>query len=149
MQMTSRRAASDWPCMGRRRRAGRGGFTLVEVMVALLVIAIALPALLAAVSRQLDGTGYLRDKSVAQWLAGNKLTETRLQLRHGAPLFIGRRSGTSTLAGRDWLWWLESSAAGVDDFYRLEVRVAARQEQRDHPLFTLVGFVFVPAAGVP
>ena len=38
------------------------GFTLVEVMVALLIVAIALPALLTALYRQADDTAYLRDK---------------------------------------------------------------------------------------
>mgnify|MGYP001548877174 CR=1 FL=1 len=48
-------------------------FTLVEVMVALAVVAIALPALLGALSQQVDATGYLRDKSLAQWVAANNV----------------------------------------------------------------------------
>ena len=56
------------------------GFTLIEVMVALMVIAIALPALLGALYRQVDGSAYLRAKSIAQWVASNKLTENRIQL---------------------------------------------------------------------
>ena len=56
------------------------GFTLVEVMVALMVIAIALPALLKALYQQVDGTAYLRDKSIAQWVANNKLAENRIQI---------------------------------------------------------------------
>jgi general secretion pathway protein I len=56
-------------------RVAERGFTLVEVMVALAVVAIALPALLVALSQHVDGTGYLRDKSLAQMVAANKLAE--------------------------------------------------------------------------
>ena len=45
------------------------GFTLIEVMVALTVVAVTLPALLFLLSQQIDGTAYLRDRSVAQWVA--------------------------------------------------------------------------------
>ena len=47
------------------------GFTLIEVMVALTVVAVTLPALLFLLSQQIDGTAYLRDRSVAQWVAAD------------------------------------------------------------------------------
>jgi general secretion pathway protein I len=116
------------------------GFTLVEVMVALMVIAIALPAMLKALYQQIDTTGYLRDKSVAQWVATNKLTEVRLQLSRNGVLFRGERNGVYEMAQRDWHWWIVSEDTTVPDFYRLEIRVAARENQRETPLYTLVGF---------
>ena len=54
------------------------GFTLVEVMVALAIVAIALPALLMALYQQIDDTAYLRDKTLAYMVAENKLAEIRL-----------------------------------------------------------------------
>jgi general secretion pathway protein I len=121
------------------------GFTLIEVMVALMVIAIALPALLGAVYRQTEGSAHLRDKSIAQWIAGNKLTESRIQQSRRGEIFQGSRSGVSTMAERDWYWWLESTATEVEDFYRIEVRVATAEELQEQPLYTLVGFVVAPA----
>jgi general secretion pathway protein I len=118
------------------------GFTLIEVMVALMVIAIALPALLGALYRQVDGSAYLREKSIAQWVASNKLTENRIQLARSGRLFNGTRSGVSSMAQRDWYWWLESTKTEVEDFYRLEVRVAASEDEESTPLFTLVGFTY-------
>ena len=117
------------------------GFTLVEVMVALAVVAIALPALLTVTLQQVDGMGYLRDKSIAQWVAGNKLAESRVQLARSNVLFKGTRSGVTTMAERDWYWWVQSTATEVEDFHRLEVRVAAAEDQQETPLYTLVGFV--------
>lgn len=54
------------------------GFTLIEVMVALIVVALGLTALMVAVSGTARTTGYLRDKTLAQWIAMNRLTEVRL-----------------------------------------------------------------------
>ena len=118
------------------------GFTLVEVMVALMVIAIALPAMLKALYQQVDATGYLRDKSMAQWVATNKMTEVRLLLNRGGNFFRGERRGSEELAEQDWYYWMESQTTEVPDFYRLQITVAADEELRDTPLYTLVGFIY-------
>jgi general secretion pathway protein I len=119
---------------------GAGGFTLVEVMVALAVVAIALPALLFALSQQVDGTGYLRDKSLAELVAANKLEELRILSQATRSLLQGKDSGVSAMAGRDWYWWLDSQPTEVANFYRVEIDVAAQESQRDQPLFTLLAF---------
>jgi len=117
------------------------GFTLVEVMVALMVIALALPALLKTLYQQIDGTAYLRDKSIAQWVATNKLTEGRIQLARSDRLNLGTSTGVETMAGRDWYWRSLSEATEVEDFYRLEISVAAQEGDEDTPLYRVVGFV--------
>jgi len=121
-------------------RADRG-FTLIEVMVALVVVALALPALIITLYTQVDGTGYLRDKSMAQWVASNKLVETRLQVASNGAIFKGSRSGSSTMAQREWYWWLKSETTAVADFYRVTIAVATAEEDEDQPLVTLTGFL--------
>lgn len=129
-------------CRGRcQQPAGMRGFTLVEVMVALAVVAIALPAVLVALYQHVDATGYLRDKSLAQLVAANKLEELRILSRAGQSLLQGQDSGVSPMAGRDWHWWLDSQPTPVTNFYRVEIDVGAGEEQRDQPLFTLVAFL--------
>lgn len=122
-------------------KAGLRGFTLVEVMVALAIVALALPALLVALSRQVDATGYLRDKSLAQMVAANKLAELRILSRARESLLEGSDSGVSEMAGRDWYWWLESQPTEVPAFYRVEIDVALDEQDRSAPLFTLVAFL--------
>jgi len=120
------------------------GFTLVEVMVALAVVAVALPALLFSVHQQIDGTAYLREKSIAHIVAANKLTEIRLLSRATGRLLKGKDEGTTQMAGRQWDWQLNSTESELPQFYRLEVKIfpADTGDTGDAlALYTLVGFM--------
>jgi general secretion pathway protein I len=117
------------------------GFTLVEVMVALAVVAVALPALVFALQQQIDGTVYLRDKSLAHMVAINKLTEVRIMAKAREQLLKGKDSGTSELADRQWDWLLSSTETDVPNFYRVEIKVSAPENTEGSSLYTLVGFL--------
>ena len=127
------------------RLARAQGFTLVEVMVALIIAALLLPALLMSFANQADGIGYLRDKSVAQWVAANELTRLRIDWYATQLIFQGQREGQSSMAGRDWYWWVSSSETDVEDFYRIDVKVALAETESEQPLYTLTGFLGAPA----
>jgi len=120
---------------------GARGFTLVEVMVALAVVAVALPALVFALQQQIDGTVYLRDKSLAHMVAINKLTEVRIMAKAREQLLKGKDSGNSELAGRQWEWQLSSTETDLPDFYRVEIKVSASETDDGSSLYTLVGFL--------
>ena len=124
-----------------RLSSARHGFTLIEVMVALAVVAVALPALLFTLFQQIDGTEYLRDRTMANWVASNKLTELRLIVAKEQTLSLTEASGEADMADRTWYWWMRSQATQVPNFYRIEIRVAADQTDEDRPLQTLVAFI--------
>ncbi|GAB3287041.1 type II secretion system minor pseudopilin GspI [Parahaliea aestuarii] len=118
------------------------GFTLVEVMVALAVVALALPALIMALYQQVDGTEHLRDKSMAQIVAANKLAELRLLSQARGNLLQGEESGGSELAGRDWSWQIRSSSTPVQSFQRIEIEVRRGENNTSGPaLYTLNAFM--------
>jgi general secretion pathway protein I len=117
------------------------GFTLVEVMVALAIVAVALPALLMALARQMDDTGYMRDKSVAQMVAANKLAEMRLVIGSTRTLQAGSSNGFDTMVDRDWYWWVQTQPTPVDRFFRIEISVALDEESQDQPLYQLTAFM--------
>jgi general secretion pathway protein I len=110
-------------------------------MVALAVVAIALPALLVALYQQIDSTAYLRDKSLAHMVAANKLTELRILSRARQSLLQGKDGGVAQMGEREWYWWLQSEATEVEQFYRVEINVALDEAARDNPLYTLVAFM--------
>jgi general secretion pathway protein I len=101
----------------RRRR----GFTLVEVLVALMIVAIGLSALLVAVSGTARTSGYLRDKTLAQWIALNRLTEVRLNSNNK----FAQNTDTAevTFAGRTWHYDTRYFDTSISTMKRVVVRV--------------------------
>ena len=117
------------------------GFTLVEVMVALAVVAVALPALLVTLSQQLDGLRYLEDRTHAQWVAANRLAELRLVVGAKGSLQTDRVSGTEEMAGRTWYWWSEGVETEVPGFFRYEIVVSDQEDGEASPVHTLDGYL--------
>ena len=120
--------------------AESSGFTLVEVMVALAIVAIAVPALLFALFQQLDGTEYLRDRSIASWIATDRMSELRLVVAKQGAVPKGELLGETRLAERDWYWWIEQQATEIPGFIRVDVKVSLEAE-RTQPLHTLTAFI--------
>ena len=117
------------------------GFTLVEVMVALAVVAVALPALLLTLSQQIDGLRYLQDRTHAQWIAANRLAELRLVLAAKGSLQTRLASGSEELAGRSWYWWSEGKETPVPGFFHYEIVVSDQEAGRESPLHVLDGYL--------
>ena len=107
------------------------GFTLVEVMVALAIVAITLPALLMALYQQVDHAAYLRDKTMAEMVAVNKLAEMRLVVASTRNVKAGKSNGEETFVDRDWYWWSDVTATESGKVFRVEIDVALDEERRE------------------
>ncbi|MDQ2641307.1 MAG: type II secretion system minor pseudopilin GspI [Pseudomonadota bacterium] len=102
------------------------GFTLIEVMVAMFVIALGVGALLTTLSSAASATGYMREKSFAQWIAFNRLAEVRLSGTRPRP---GVTSDVVEYAGRRWRWQQTVSEAGIGDLLRVDIGVAPLDDE--------------------
>jgi general secretion pathway protein I len=98
------------------------GFSLLEVMIALAVLAIALAATVRAVGEQARVQVLVRDAAVARWVAANVIAETRLSERFPA---LGERAGQTHMAGRVWHWRRVVSDTPDGDLRRIDVSVYA------------------------
>jgi general secretion pathway protein I len=65
------------------------GFTLVEILVAMTIVAIALMASIRAVGSLTTSAGDLRGRTLAQWSAENRLSQIRVQREYPS---VGRRN---------------------------------------------------------
>ena len=121
------------------------GFTLIEVMVAVAVVAVALPAMTMAMMSQIDGTAYLRDKMQAQWVAENQIAEVRIKNRTTGQVPKAKQTGVEELAGRKWRWQITATAnksQQFSDIYMLETQVWYESDGKDDPaVVTLMGLV--------
>ncbi|MBM3114813.1 type II secretion system minor pseudopilin GspI [Jeongeupia naejangsanensis] len=113
------------------------GFTLVEVLVALAVLAIAMAAALRAVSASTDTAADLATRTLAGWVAQNRLAEIAARGEFPEP---GRREGQSSMAGRDFVWQEEDGISPNRSFRRVEIRVYAAGDTT-HAFATLVGYL--------
>ena len=96
------------------------GFTLIEVLVALVIVALGMSALLETLGSAADTSTWLRDKTFAQWIGFNQLEQTRLS---GSAPSAGTSDGELDYAGRHWRWRQEVSDAGFPGVFRIDVKV--------------------------
>lgn len=113
------------------------GFTLIEVLVALAVIAIALAAAVRATTAVADGSLALRRHLVGGWVAQNRLNG---YIARGEFPEIGTREGRETQAGTEYTWRETVSETPNKSFHRVEVRVSA-PESGDHADAILIGYI--------
>lgn len=128
---------------GRARSGRRNGFTLLEVMVALAVLAIAMAALIKGAGDNARAAGYLRDKTLSQWVGMNVIAEQRLAAGWPGP---GIKRGREEMAGHEWFWELKVSETFDSDVRRLDVAVRGSDDREAAPQSTLVAFLARPPA---
>jgi len=112
------------------------GFTLIEVLVALAILAIALAAASRASAMMADSSAELRQRLLASWVAQNRLAE--LQARRAWPN-AGTSEGEVEQAGLKLTWHETVSATPNQTFRRIEISVSERGH--DHTLARLTGFL--------
>lgn len=127
--------------LSRNKRHIRG-FTLLEVMVALAVIALALAAGTSAISGNIRNASGLQQRTYAHWVAMNKLAE--MQLANQWPAIKTTR-GSSLMARQEW-YWSTSVTKTPDEFDLIrKVDVMVRLDEDDEsPLISLTGYVGRP-----
>lgn len=125
---------------------GARGFTLLEVLVALAIFALVAASVLTASARSVRTASQLEDKTLAMWVADNRLAELQLA---DTPLADGRDQGQVEFAGRRWGWQSEIQATSEPAMRRVTLWVAAEErgvsgDLRDRALVTLSGFLGAP-----
>lgn len=116
------------------------GFTLIEVMLAMAIFAIAGVALLGSAQNNFTTMANLEQKTVAQWVASNQLVAASID-KTWPPK--DKRKGSVEMAGATW-FWLQKVIRTTDPNMRqitMEIRLNEQQEQ---PISSLVTFVSKP-----
>lgn len=117
------------------------GFTLLEVLVALTIVAIAMGALIKVAGEQAVNAAYLRDRTLAHWVGMNVVAE--YQLAEQWPE-TGRSQGEQVMAQRDWYWRAQISETPDEAVRRLDLTVHAEEGSAAPVLATLAAFLPQP-----
>ncbi len=105
-------------------RNKKAGFTLVEVLVALAILAIALSAAVRAASVATDSAYDTKLRTLATWIAQNRISELSSQVTVSNALpGAGDTEGKSTQAGIELAWAQKISDTPNPGFRKVEVKV--------------------------
>ncbi|NOR42784.1 MAG: type II secretion system minor pseudopilin GspI [Gammaproteobacteria bacterium] len=122
-------------------RNHHSGFTLIEVMVALTIIAISLGALLSTSGTQANSATYLKQKTLAHWVALNELAE--IDANDTFP-DTGEKKGSTSMANHDW-YWIRKTTKLADSNNRREVVFTVFSDKNyEYNLTTLTGYAHAP-----
>lgn len=113
------------------------GFTLVEILVALVILATSFMALIEIAGSHAANLTYLRDKTFAHWVAMNKLAEARISKDFPA---LGNADGTMKMGKQEWVWEQDVYETKIKAIRRVEVSVR-RNKTDNTSLIKRVGFI--------
>ena len=117
------------------------GFTLLEILVALTILALGLAAASRVSINATDSASALRDRLLATWVAENQAAWLHASRQWPAP---GSSNGLSRMGERDFVWQQQTSTAAQDRFRRFELTVRAVEAPESDVLANFVGYLEHP-----
>lgn len=118
------------------------GFTLLEVLVALTIISLSLGALISTSGSHASSAGYLKQKTIAHWVAMNEITQLQVEKEWPGK---GDTKGSSQMAGAEWYWTRTVKETEDENALQVEFRIYL-DEDRESSLTRLIGYLSRPAA---
>jgi general secretion pathway protein I len=114
------------------------GFTLIEVLIAVAVLAIALIAVLRVINVAIGNSTYLQEKVIAHWVVEDVLANTRVGLIT-MPSAGGLQTGQNTMLGQNMHWQLQS--ANVGNLPSLKIMITVKDSTNKKTLDILQSYV--------
>ena len=127
-----------------RADPGQAGFTLIEVVVAMAIVALGLMAVFRVVNDTVNNAAYLRERTFATWIADNRLTEMRLATELPS---VDETEGRVEFAGQPWRWTSTVPHTQVANLPRFDVSVRRESDPESSALAQVTGFVGATAMG--
>ena len=121
-------------------RSGARGFTLIEVLVAMTILAVGVSALVMSAASATRRADTLRTREYARWVASNAMAEW--QAVAGWPE-IGTTNTEERNLGRTWYVRTRTQRVADDDLRRIDVEVRESEGQEGY-LYAVTGFVGNP-----
>ncbi|MGB5621724.1 MAG: type II secretion system minor pseudopilin GspI [Gammaproteobacteria bacterium] len=125
----------------RAPRAASRGFTLLEVMVALLIVALGIVGLFNQIISISAGTIRMKERTLASWVALNEITRVRVS---GELPDVGEFDGDVEFASAEYRWQARVSETGVDNLRRIDIDVSYLDDP-DNVIGRGTGFLTLPA----
>lgn len=122
------------------------GFTLLEVLVALVIVALGMMAVHAQLNRYAVGGAIIENKVLASWIASNRIAELSVAPQWPA---LGETRDEVDYARRTWVWRTQVSETPVENLRRVDVSVSLASEP-EQVIHTVSGLLEPPPPpGIP
>lgn len=108
-----------------KKNSKKNGFTLMEVLLALSIIAIALTALLKATSQNVDNTRRIKEKAISHWIAMQGVSMIQLNLIQVNQSVESTQ--VTTMFGEKWYWRAKISATPIKTIQKLTISISQKQ----------------------
>lgn len=118
-------------------QCSQSGFTLIEVLVALVIVALGLLAAFGQVNQTLTTASRLRDKTFADWVALNQLTAQRLL---GDYPEVASSTGDIEMGRSTWRYTVKIEKTDFEDLRQINVSVAFA-DNPDQIVTSISGFL--------
>jgi general secretion pathway protein I len=118
--------------------ANTKGFTLIEVVVAVAVIAIGLMGTIKTVGTVTKNTAYLNERVIATWVAQNAMASYELNLENDAEK---ETTGSEEVAGIEWYWTKTLVNTQDPGIQRVEIDVR-RDDKADSQVYASLVSLF-------
>lgn len=112
------------------------GFTLIEVLIALLIIAIALAAVMKAMTQSIRVTAHVKTSMASHWVAMNVLSEMQLGMLQ-LPIDKGIIRGSTVMFGNTWRWQAVLINQSIP--YAKKIRIVVKRHKQS--VGSLIGYV--------
>ena len=122
------------------------GFTLLEVLVALIIMSLLLGGLYRSVDQQVDQRIRINERFLGQTASWNRLLDQYQLIEGWVPRGnrLGERDGSAELYGTTWYWKLDTQQTFGNNFFRYEVSTFTNPDTEEAPsVASLVAFFIV------
>lgn len=114
------------------------GFTLLEVLVALSICAMAGIAAMQATSEHIHHLSSIEEQTYASWVAENIMVEQRTK----GEQWEGENGvrGSEVMAGVEWFWRQDIGKTADKDFVKLTINIFS-DEKYEHSIYELATYL--------
>ncbi len=112
------------------------GFTLIEVLIALAILAIALTAIIKVTAQNIRDTTYIQNKTIAAWIG----TEIINEIRAGITNIPDHLEKNIVILNQPWSWEANSLPTPNKHIQEIQVRVF-KQPNHQH-LINLTSYIY-------
>lgn len=117
------------------------GLTLIEVLIALAIIAVAMTAIIKTTGQNIRGTSYLENKTIAMWVGQRVINSIRIGILR-APNAPDKLTHSEEALGKMWYWQATLEDTPNKRIKKIIVNVSTSEEEEANPILSLESYTY-------